>query len=100
MKPNNRRRKMTESERFAHAYAVLARAGNSSSWRKRKRREETEDLVEDALAYGEVTITRVPTLLRVRCICGRRATVRAMLDKPPKLRCRKCGNRHPTIDIA
>jgi hypothetical protein len=42
-------------------------------------------------------IRRFPTKLHIRCTCGHQGTVSIFLDKVPKLRCTKCGNRNPII---
>jgi uncharacterized protein (DUF983 family) len=44
------------------------------------------------------SIRKYPTRLHVRCPqCQHQGVVEAFLDKPPKLRCTKCGNRNPII---
>jgi uncharacterized protein (DUF983 family) len=44
------------------------------------------------------SIRKYPTRLHVRCPqCQHQGIVAAFLDKPPKLRCSKCGNRDPIV---
>ena len=45
-----------------------------------------------------VTVKRYPTKLAVRCPqCQHQGVVELFLDRPPKLKCTKCGNRDPII---
>jgi DNA-directed RNA polymerase subunit RPC12/RpoP len=45
-----------------------------------------------------VTVRKFPTKLAVRCPrCQHQGVVAVFLDKPPKLRCAKCGSRDPII---
>jgi ribosomal protein S27AE len=50
--------------------------------------------------YGTHKLRRkLPTKLRVRCpACSHQGIVAIMLDDVNKLRCGKCGYRHPIID--
>ena len=87
---------MSEFERFARAHNTLAQVG--SSWRKQRMRDVTDDLVDDALHYGDAAVTRVPTMLSILCpACGRTKQIKAFIDRPLKLRCRKCGCRDPIV---
>jgi uncharacterized protein (DUF983 family) len=43
-------------------------------------------------------IRKFPTRLAVRCPqCGHQGVVEAFLDRPPKLRCTRCGSRDAVI---
>jgi hypothetical protein len=52
----------------------------------------------DETRKGDVpTIRRYPTRLHVRCPCGHQGVVKAFIDKPPKLKCSRCGSRDAIV---
>jgi hypothetical protein len=53
---------------------------------------------DSAQDQTSIPIRRFPTRLHVRCVqCQHQGFVVAFLDRPPKLRCTRCGNRDPII---
>jgi hypothetical protein len=48
-------------------------------------------------AGSTVAIRRYPTKLAVRCQCGHQGVVETFIDKPPKLRCSRCGSRDAIV---
>lgn len=60
--------------------------------RKQWLRQLGQEAIEDAEDYGE-TVTRCPTIYKLRCGCGHFATVRLPMDRAlPRFRCRRCGS--------
>jgi transcription elongation factor Elf1 len=44
------------------------------------------------------TIRKYPTRLHVRCPqCAHQGVVKAFIDKPPKLKCSRCGSRDAIV---
>jgi DNA-directed RNA polymerase subunit RPC12/RpoP len=47
---------------------------------------------------GAAIVQRYPTKLQVRCPqCSHAGVVEVFLDKPPKLKCTKCGSRDAIV---
>ena len=65
--------------------------------RKAWNRQQLEILINEAETLDALQVRRVPTKLHIRCPCGHQGSVEVFLDKPPRLRCVKCGNRNPII---
>ena len=74
-----------------------AQAGTVRLSRKQWQRQQAEILIDEAETLDDLQVRRVPTKLHIRCPCGHQGSVEVFLDKPPRLRCVKCGNRNPII---
>ena len=61
--------------------------------RKAWHRQQLEILINEAETLDDLQVRRVPTKLHIRCQCGHQGSVEVFLDKPPRLRCSKCGSR-------
>jgi ribosomal protein S14 len=52
----------------------------------------------DETRKGDAVIRRYPTRLHVRCgRCQHQGVVKAFIDRPPKLRCTRCGSRDAIV---